>query len=100
MGRWAVCIYQLKGLQVTILSIYQTTYSTYHGATSIYSQQVATLLKEGRKTSPKTAFQADIITTVKTLQNNKIEILLAGDFNAAATSEGILLELQKQCNLN
>jgi Reverse transcriptase (RNA-dependent DNA polymerase) len=99
MGRWAGCIYQLKGRQVAILSIYQTTYNTYHGPTSIYSQQVATLLKEGRHISPKLAFQADIITTVKTLQSDKIEILIAGDFNAAATSEGVLMELQQQCNL-
>ena len=37
MVRWAGCIYQLKGLQVTLISIYQTVYSIYHGPASIYS---------------------------------------------------------------
>jgi hypothetical protein len=88
MGRWAGCIYQLKGVQFAFISIYQTTYSTFHVPTSIYSQQVSMLLKEGGNICPKTTFQ------VKVLQNKHIEILLAGDFNTSITSEGVIKALQ------
>ena len=99
MGRWAGCIYQLKKLQFALISIYQTVENTHHGPTSIHSQQVAILMKEGRMISPRQALQQDLITTIKMLQVNKIEIIIAGDFNTALISEGVIQGLILQCNL-
>ena len=73
--------------------------NTFHGPTLIHSQQVAILLKEKRKLTPRQAIQIDLITTVKMLQANQVEVIIAGDFNMADTSEGILKALQLKCNL-
>ena len=99
MGRWAGCIYQLKKLQFALISVYQTVENTHHGPTSIHSQQVAILIKEGRTISPRQAFKQDLMTTIKMLQVNKIEVIIAGDFNTALISEGVIQALCLQCNL-
>ena len=99
MGRWAGCVYQVKKSQVAVFSIYQTVENTFHGQTSIHSQQVAILLKEKRKLTPRQALQIDLITTVRMLQAKQVEVIIAGDFNTADTSEGIIKALQLKCNL-
>ena len=78
MGRWVGCIIRTKGLLIAALSIYQTVDNTHHGPTSIFSQQAAILLKEGRKIPPRNAFFQDLITVVKILQARQIEVILAG----------------------
>ena len=52
MRRWTGCIYRTKGLTFPVLSVYQIVENTNHGPKSVHSQQVATLLKEGRKVTP------------------------------------------------
>ena len=89
----------LKKSQFALISVYQTVENTHHGPTSIYSQQVAILMNEGRVVSPRQAFQQDLITTIKILQVNKIEVIIAGDFNTALISEGVIQGLCLQCNL-
>ena len=49
--------------------------------------------------SPRQAFKQDLITTIKMLQVNKIEVIIAGDFNTALISEGVIQALCLQCNL-
>jgi hypothetical protein len=43
MGRWARNVYQLQGIQIAIISIYQTVQTSHLGFTSIHAQQVAIL---------------------------------------------------------
>ena len=56
-------------------------------------------MKESRMITPRQAFQQDLMTTIKMLQVNKIEVIIAGDFNTALISEGVIQGLSLQCNL-
>ena len=94
MGRWAGSIIRIKVLLIAVLSIYQTVDNTYYGPTSIFSQQAAILLKEGRQIPPRKAFLQDLITVVKLLQARQIAVVLAGDFNTDASSECVLQTLK------
>ena len=99
MGRWAGCIYQLKGVNVAFISIYHTVENTYHGPNSIHSQQLAILLSEARDITPRQAWQQDMIETIRILQAQHVEVVIAGDFNSSDTEGGIIKELCMQCNL-
>ena len=99
MGRWAGNVYQLQGIQIAIISIYQTVQTCHPGFTSIHAQQVAMLTNEDRDITPRQAFSIDLMELVQNLQKEGLEILIAGDFNAYITSSGILKELQDKCHL-
>jgi endonuclease/exonuclease/phosphatase family metal-dependent hydrolase len=99
MGRWAGNVYQLQGIQIAIISIYQTVQTYHPGFTSIHTQQVAMLTNEDRDITPCQAFSIDLMELVQNLQKEGLEFLIAGDFNAYITSSEILKELQDKCHL-
>jgi exonuclease III len=99
MGRWAGCIYQLKSVNITFLSVYHTVDNAYHGPTSIHAQQLAILLREARDVTPRQAWQQDIIESIHVLQALKVEVVIAGDFNTAEITRGAIKVICTQCNL-
>ena len=99
MGIWTGCIYGTKGLTFSVLSVYQTVKNTHHGPASVYLQQVAALLKEGRGVTPRKAFSQDLTTVKKVLQRQKIQVIISGDFNSKVTLQNILQLMNNTCNL-
>jgi exonuclease III len=41
------------------------------------------LLREEREVTPRQAWQQDIIESIQVLQAQKVEVVIAGDFNTA-----------------
>ena len=72
MGIWTGCIYGTKGLTFSVLSVYQTVKNTHHGPTSVHSQQIAALLKEGRSLTPRQSFSQDLTTVIKVLESSSV----------------------------
>jgi endonuclease/exonuclease/phosphatase family metal-dependent hydrolase len=57
---------------------------------------VPIILKFKRKLAPRQALQIDLIVTARIIQANQVEVVIAGDFNMAEASEGIIKALQLQ----
>jgi hypothetical protein len=79
----------MKEFQLAIISIFQTVQKSHHGLKSIHTKQAATLA----------TFTHDLLQMVHNLQQDSVEILIAGDYNAYNTSSGILSNLQEKCYL-
>jgi hypothetical protein len=73
--------------------------NAYHSPTSIHAQQLAILLREARDVAPRQAWQRDIIESIHVLQAQKVEVVIAGDFNTAEITRGTIKEICTQCNL-
>jgi hypothetical protein len=99
MGRWACCIYQLKGINVAFLSVYHTVDNAHHGPNSIHAQHLAILLREVREVNPQQAWQQDIIESIQVLQAQKVEVVIAGDFNTVKITRRVIKEICTQCKL-
>jgi hypothetical protein len=89
----------MKGFQLAIITIYQTVQKSQHGLTSMHTQQAAMLSTEDRQITPRQAITLDLLQMVHNLQQDSVEILIAGDFNAHNTSSGTLSNLQEKCHL-
>jgi exonuclease III len=76
----------LKGINVAFLSVYHTVDNVNHCPNSIHAQQLAILLREAREVTPQQAWQQDITESIQLLQAQKVEVVIAGDFN---TAEGL-----------
>jgi uncharacterized protein YwbE len=61
--------------------------------------QQAILLREAREVTPRQAWQQDIIESIQVLQAQKVEVVIAGDFNTAKITRRVIKELFTQCNL-
>jgi hypothetical protein len=92
-------VYQLKGLEIAFISVYQAVWKSHQGLTSVHAQHTALLATEDRQIDPCQEFTMDLLDTVRNLTTEVIMILLAGYFNRSDENSGILMQLQDEWHL-
>ena len=86
----------LKKLKLACISIYQICKAQSHGEITARTQQTAWVIKNDRYIDPLQAYLQDLCALVTSLKQQKISILIAGDFNEDTTDYGLLHYLQVQ----
>jgi len=105
IGRWSYITLTKKDKQLlTIISAYRvsTKFGPHVGHTTIVAQEFRCLIQAGRPQNidPRKAFITDIITFIKDLQQSQHDIILLMDANEAPnTRDGVIQQLQQECQL-